>query len=153
MRIRLAVTADQKCWRKEALEASWTHAISLSPHFTSYFTGPLTSLVSCHWHLLGVYLINLILLFPDLLSISHFLSTFILSFFSVLPHLFIAVPCVSSYRSTSTANTMQSIHGVDDRDREEKHEKHEHAENVPAYEDPFGNEEFAEVQYRTLRWW
>ena len=24
---------------------------------------------------------------------------------------------------------------------------------VPAYEDPFGDEEFAEVKYRTLRWW
>lgn len=23
----------------------------------------------------------------------------------------------------------------------------------PNYEDPFGNEEFAEVRYRTLRWW
>ena len=24
---------------------------------------------------------------------------------------------------------------------------------VPEYDDPFGNEEFAEVKYRTLAWW
>lgn len=24
---------------------------------------------------------------------------------------------------------------------------------TPEYEDPFGSEEFAEVKYRTLRWW
>lgn len=24
---------------------------------------------------------------------------------------------------------------------------------TPVYEDPFGNEEFAEVKYKTLKWW
>ena len=24
---------------------------------------------------------------------------------------------------------------------------------APTYDDPFGDEEFAEVKYRTLRWW
>lgn len=27
------------------------------------------------------------------------------------------------------------------------------AHEVPDYEDPFGDEEFAEVRYRTLHWW
>lgn len=26
-------------------------------------------------------------------------------------------------------------------------------ETPPMYDDPFGDEEFAEVKYRTLRWW
>lgn len=26
-------------------------------------------------------------------------------------------------------------------------------ENVPMYHDPFGDEEFADVRYRTLLWW
>lgn len=25
--------------------------------------------------------------------------------------------------------------------------------DTPSYEDPFGNEEFAEVKYRTMEWW
>lgn len=25
--------------------------------------------------------------------------------------------------------------------------------DTPPYEDPFGNEEFAEVKYRTMEWW
>ncbi|KAJ5354373.1 uncharacterized protein N7496_012806 [Penicillium cataractarum] len=35
-----------------------------------------------------------------------------------------------------------------------KDEERSHVENSgPEYEDPFGNEEFAEVRYRTLYWW
>jgi hypothetical protein len=26
-------------------------------------------------------------------------------------------------------------------------------DSAPEYEDPFGNEEFADVKYRTLYWW
>lgn len=29
----------------------------------------------------------------------------------------------------------------------------QNAEIVPAYEEPFGDEEYAEIKYRTLRWW
>lgn len=41
-------------------------------------------------------------------------------------------------------------------DRDEKHDPpaYENTKNgAPAYEDPFGDEEFAEVKYRTLAWW
>ncbi|PLB51048.1 amino acid transporter [Aspergillus steynii IBT 23096] len=49
---------------------------------------------------------------------------------------------------------MQSVtYRAHDADREEKHEKREYEDCAPAYEDPFGNEENAEVQYRTLHWW
>jgi hypothetical protein len=34
------------------------------------------------------------------------------------------------------------------------HEKKDDTQDMlPAYEDPFGDETFAEVKYRTLRWW
>ncbi|KAE8385588.1 hypothetical protein ETB97_004766 [Aspergillus alliaceus] len=36
-------------------------------------------------------------------------------------------------------------------DREKKHEYY--GETPPTYDDPFGDEEFAEVKYRTLHWW
>ncbi|KAJ5091054.1 hypothetical protein NUU61_005924 [Penicillium alfredii] len=32
-------------------------------------------------------------------------------------------------------------------------EKYQHYDNAPEYEDPFGDEQFAEVKYRTLHWW
>lgn len=48
---------------------------------------------------------------------------------------------------------MQSNYRMGDADREEKHEKPQYDDHVPTYDDPFGNEEFAEVQYRTLHWW
>ena len=35
-------------------------------------------------------------------------------------------------------------------DREEKDDTQN---MLPSYEDPFGDETFAEVKYRTLRWW
>ncbi|THC98559.1 hypothetical protein EYZ11_001989 [Aspergillus tanneri] len=48
-----------------------------------------------------------------------------------------------------------SIYRADDfPDREAKQEKHQYQDPVPNYDDdPFGNEEFAEVKYRTLHWW
>lgn len=32
-------------------------------------------------------------------------------------------------------------------------EKYEYTDTAPEFEDPFGNEEFAEVKYRTMAWW
>lgn len=32
-------------------------------------------------------------------------------------------------------------------------EKHRESHGPPEYGDPFGNEDFAEVRYRTLHWW
>lgn len=50
-----------------------------------------------------------------------------------------------------------SIRGVPANTKQEQasdaEEKHRKALQVPEYEDPFGNEEFAEVRYRTLHWW
>lgn len=41
-----------------------------------------------------------------------------------------------------------------ERDGVTKDEEKAHIENSGhQYEDPFGNEEFAEVKYRTLYWW
>ncbi|PLN83111.1 amino acid transporter [Aspergillus taichungensis] len=37
--------------------------------------------------------------------------------------------------------------------RDEKYEKYDYADTAPEYEDPFGNEEHAEVKYRTMAWW
>ena len=34
-----------------------------------------------------------------------------------------------------------------------REKKDENVETPPIYDDPFGDEEFAEVKYRTLRWW
>jgi hypothetical protein len=35
----------------------------------------------------------------------------------------------------------------------DREKKQDHGGTSPTYEDPFGDEEFAEVKYRTLRWW
>lgn len=32
-------------------------------------------------------------------------------------------------------------------------ESHSVGHGTPEYDDPFGNEEFADVRYRTLYWW
>lgn len=38
--------------------------------------------------------------------------------------------------------------------RDQKDEKYDYADTAPEYEDPvFGNEDNAEIKYRTMAWW
>ncbi|KAE8131727.1 transmembrane amino acid transporter protein-domain-containing protein [Aspergillus pseudotamarii] len=46
-----------------------------------------------------------------------------------------------------------SIDQVEDPPTYSHEKKNKNGETPPMYDDPFGDEEFAEVKYRTLRWW